>query len=560
MTRPGPRRPELEVEALRRELEETSRGLLVLHAELLAQQEELQRAREAAEAASRAKAAFLANMSHELRSPMTAVVGFTSLLLETGLTAEQVEYAQAVQAAGSHLLGVIDDILDLSKIESGTVELEEVPFDLYACVEDAVAILAPKAAEKGLPLVALFGPDLPRTIVGDPLRLRQILVNLLANAVKFTQTGSVTLSVDRVGAADLELRVTDTGIGIAAADTERLFAAFTQAEADTTRKHGGTGLGLSICRQLADQMGGGVSVRSKLGAGSTFTCLVPDRLTAPAAADPVLAGTRVLVVHGEPLVTESLRRHLTGWGATVFTRPGSADPDLAIVAGDLREATLGLGPGVPVVCTRAITAHPDSRRPTVSIPVRRDRLRAAILTALGRPTGTPAASAAQPPAPSPAPSPTAPPAAPPASREALSANLAQVLAAIPNHPATTPAPRCDVLYVDDDSMTTDLVLRILGQEPGLTLRVAPDGATALSLAAQHPPDLVLLDLHLPDMDGDTLLLRLHGDPRLAAVPVWVLSGDASPDTRQRLVNLGARGYLPKPFRPAQLRALVSTAR
>jgi signal transduction histidine kinase/DNA-binding response OmpR family regulator len=564
---------DLEVEALRLELDETTRGMLALHAELCQRQEELELAREAAEQATRAKAAFLANMSHEIRSPMNAVVGFTSLLLDTALSPEQTEYAQAVQAAGSHLLGVIDDILDLSKVESGRLELEEIPFDLYACVEDAVAILAPKAAGKQLPLAALFGPDVPRTITGDPLRVRQILVNLLANAVKFTSTGQVSVEVERVGDADLELRVRDTGIGIRPEDLERLFAPFTQAEAGTTRAHGGTGLGLSISRQLAEQMGGSVTVRSAVGVGSTFSCLIPGRLAGQPPPDPVLAGARVLVIHDQALVAESVRRLLAGWGAAVMTAGSAAaaaalagwsDAGLAIVGAapadvDAEVATLTavLDRPVPILHAIPITARrAGSAYPSVSVPIRRDRLRAAVLDALGRPDLVPAAPQ---------------PETARVSSAALADDLAQVLAAVPNRPIPTwrlAAPRSvpaappvpagrDVLYVDDDQMTTDLVRRILAGQPDLTLRIAADGATALSLAAERRPDLVLLDLNLPDMGGDAVLRELRADPGTSTIPVVILSGDASPTTRARLADLGASGYLAKPFQPAQLRDLVS---
>jgi len=250
--------------ALQAELEETSRGLLAVYAELSDKSDELERARAAAERASDAKATFLANMSHEIRSPLSAVIGFTALLLETDLTGEQSEYAQTVRAAGEHLRSVVDDVLDLSKIESGRLELEEIPFDLVTCVEDAAAMVAAKAEEKGLALATLFGPDVPATVIGDPVRVRQILVNLLSNAVKFTRSGEVAVEVrlaaDAVGDGRhrLELRVRDTGIGIAPEALPHVFEAFMQGDIDHRTVSQGLGLGLAIVRHLVALHGGTV--------------------------------------------------------------------------------------------------------------------------------------------------------------------------------------------------------------------------------------------------------------------------------------------------------------
>ncbi|OLE22422.1 MAG: hypothetical protein AUG44_24885 [Actinobacteria bacterium 13_1_20CM_3_71_11] len=327
--------------ALRTELDETSRGLLAVYAELSEQGEALEHARAAAEQASQAKAVFLANMSHEIRSPLNAVIGFTDLLLETRLDAEQTDYAEMIRSAGDHLRGVIDDILDLSKIESGRLELESIPFDLVACVEDAVAVVAARAEEKNLALGTLFAPDMPAAVVGDPVRVRQVLVNLLSNAVKFTAGGEVVVEVtsepvDGTGCR-LAFHVSDTGIGIPADAIERIFAPFTQADASTTRTFGGTGLGLAICRQLAERMGGGIAVRSKLGAGSTFTCTVQAGLSDPTrlddAGDKPLSGRTVLVVHEQPVVAEAIDRHLRTWGADVVAAADAASAGDAVRAG-----------------------------------------------------------------------------------------------------------------------------------------------------------------------------------------------------------------------------------
>ncbi|HKS99458.1 MAG TPA: ATP-binding protein [Rugosimonospora sp.] len=409
-----------EAEALRAELEETNRGMLALHAELSQRQVELEQARLAAdearlaaEEANQAKAAFLATMTHEIRSPMNAVLGFTDLLMATDLNGEQREYAQAVQTAGSHLLGIVNDILDLSKVEAGRLELEDIPFDLYACVEEAVGIITPRAAEKDLPLTALFGPATPEIVIGDPLRLRQILVNLLSNAVKFTARGQVVLEVTSTWtqpAHTLAFKVTDTGVGIPSEAIPRLFTPFTQLDASISRSHGGTGLGLTICRQLVERMDGTIAVTSTVGEGTTFTCVIPLRVADGSAPgeESLLAGTRVLVIDGQPLVRETLYRHLAAWGARVSTAAdlaqavalcaGRADVDLVILdttnpdalPGDIHRLVDAAGHSLPVVAATSMSNRHALERcvefaqALVSVPVRRGQLREAVLAALGR--------------------------------------------------------------------------------------------------------------------------------------------------------------------------------
>jgi signal transduction histidine kinase len=435
-----------EVLELRRELDHSNQGLIALHAELSDRQEELECARAAAEQASKDKADFLANMSHEIRSPMSAVVGFTGLLRCTELTSEQAEYIAAVEAAAAHLLGVINGILDLSKIESGSLELEEIPFDLFACVEDAVDMLAVEAEAKNLTLTALFAPALPATIVGDPLRLRQVLVNLLANAVKFTTHGNVTVEVTQLAGAarpagiartggiarlagvpeqatgppdpaaarscQLVFGVRDTGIGIPADRVGLLFAPYAQADASTARIHGGTGLGLTISRQLTERMGGTIAVASAVGEGTTITAMIPARLAGPSPAsgdnDLFLSGSQVLLVSEQALHAEAIGRHLTGWGADVVTAPSagaalSRSGDwrraaLAIIdasrpatlAGDIARLTAAsANRSLPIVCvaptaSRAALASAGEPRPSVRTPIRRYQLRQAVLAALGQ--------------------------------------------------------------------------------------------------------------------------------------------------------------------------------
>ncbi|WP_030440514.1 ATP-binding protein [Actinoplanes subtropicus] len=532
--------------ALGRELEETSRGLLALHAELSEHQEQLEHARAAAVGAGQAKADFLANMSHEIRSPMNAVVGYTDLLLETDLTTEQHQYARAARAAGDHLLGVIDNVLDLSKIEAGRLDLEDIPFDLYDCVDDAVGIVALRAAEKNLHLAVLFAAGTPTVVRGDPLRLRQILVNLLANAVKFTACGRIGVEVARSpgphGGHLLSFRISDTGRGIPAETLARIFSPYAQADASTARSHGGTGLGLSISQQLAQRMGGAITVESSVGQGSTFTCTIETQASTAGDATEdagLLAGTTALVVHRDPLVVETIRRHLTSWGARTLTAATvdqaiAAHPraDLALIeageddhtATEPDRPTDPPGPPPTIAITALAARAEQSDRLSIATPIRRNSLREAVLTTVRANRRRPG---------------------PPD------------VARNPGRPATMLLPG-RVLYVDDDPLMVDLVSRIVGKEPGLVLDTAPDGATALRLAVGGRPDLILLDLNLTDTDGDTLLLELRANIETKSTPVIIVSGDAAPATIDRLTALGAAGYLAKPFNAAQLRELIKT--
>jgi signal transduction histidine kinase len=286
-------------------------------------QEASLRAKEQAESASRAKSEFLANMSHEVRTPMTGVLGMTGLLLDTPLSEEQREYVRIIQTSGEALLTIINDILDFSRIEAGRLTIDPIPFDLHNTIDEVVALVGEKAGKKGIELIVRYAPGVPQRVVADAGRIRQVLLNLVGNALKFTEAGHVLVGVERLDEggplARIRFSVEDTGIGIEADKLDSVFEKFTQADGSITRRYGGTGLGLSISKQLVELMDGEIGVDSTPGRGSTFiftlTMPVSDDEPLPASALADLKGVRVLVLHHHPKVRAVLGEQLEAWGA-----------------------------------------------------------------------------------------------------------------------------------------------------------------------------------------------------------------------------------------------------
>jgi PAS domain S-box-containing protein len=480
----------------------------------------LVRARDAAEAASRAKSAFLANMSHELRTPLNAIIGYSEMMQEDAEDRGQVEYLgdlRKVHEAGKHLLALINDVLDLSKIEAGRTELHIEPFDVSALIQDLLTTVRPLVAKNRNVLDTDLGPALG-SMRSDITKVRQVLLNLLSNASKFTSEGRVVLGVSRSsvdGREWVQFRVTDSGIGITREQRERLFQEFAQADASTARKFGGTGLGLAISKRLCDLMGGTISVDSEHGLGSTFAVSLPADLQPgirPAEADTTasevdrdaaLPPDYVLVIDDDAAARELIARHLRKEGLTAVLAASGAE-GLAL-ARRARPLAISLDVLMPQMDGWTVLAALKADPSLADVPV-------VMLTIVGEHSRGYALGAA----------------------DYLQKPIdGAALAAVLRRRIPTIA-RADVLVVDDDESARKVLARHL-HALGCESRMAEDGAIALERCAERRPDLVLLDLVMPTMDGFEFLEQLRRQPSGNDVRVVVISGkDVNPAERARL--------------------------
>jgi two-component system, sensor histidine kinase and response regulator len=532
-----------------------------LEEEVAARTVDLVRARDAAEAASRAKSEFLATMSHEIRTPMNGVLGMNELLMHSALTPPQRAWAAAVQSSGQHLLGVINDILDFSKIESGHLALESVDFNLVELVEDALAMFAQPADDKGLELAAQFTPpEAAWGLRGDPFRLRQVVCNLIGNAIKFTDRGQVIVRVTQQampdGTKQLGLRVEDTGIGIAPEARGKIFEKFSQADGSTTRRYGGTGLGLAICQRLVHMMGGRIGVDSEVGRGSTFTI----ELRLPTSDAPVtapvplqaLAGTRVLVVDDNEANREILQQQLRSWKMQVTCVDSGARAltaiDRALAAGAPFQLAI-LDMHMPVMdglqLARAIKAQPecDGLRSmvltsTCAQPDQQELREAGILRYINKPIRRSDLRRV-------------------VAKMLTAGSVADVDSAVVPLAPTTPSMRGSVLLVEDNPINQG-VARAMLLKLGLGITVANHGQEALDLVRAQHFDLVLMDCQMPVMDGfaaTEAIRRLPGGcgPR---VPIVALTANNMQGDEAHCLRAGMNDFVAKPYSLAQLEAAV----
>jgi len=514
---------------------------------------EVEEARRTAESASRARERFLAMMSHEVRTPMNGVLGMANLLEQTALDGEQKELVQTIRSSAESLLTVINEILDFSRIESGMVEVERVPFEPVRLTEEAAAVVAPLAADKGLGMSLRIATEIPVRWTNDPVRFRQVLVNLLSNAVKFTESGSIVIELDKRegpgGEPELQVKVGDTGIGIEENRLESLFDPYVQADSSVARRFGGTGLGLSISKELCELMGGGIAVESLPGEGSTFTFWIGG-----SPGDDVpwwtersfegVEGRQFLVVSGADPVSENLSSWLNSWGAGTLSATTAVEavelmrlgepPDLAIVdastAGVVESGLFAELEEAGIPCLLLDTGHGSGQVEgtsaagtvaTLAQPVGPYRLHGWILRLL--------------------------------EGEGASPGAGSVEEGVPGEVQRIP----DRVLVADDNPVNRRVAAMMLRQIGCRVAEAADGEEALEKLEAEAFDLVLMDVHMPRMDGLEACRKIRADRRYGTPAIIAMTALTLRSDIQRCKEAGMDGYVSKPLEMKELRSAIS---